>query len=146
MKPSLMAWEDIHRLAEKACKKFKLRWPIVIEPLQRKHARCSWQYGECVVSHCESCTCRPVIRLRLRNGRPLQRPAIVAVLAHELAHLKQIDAGSAHRSRLLHDNAHADLTRAIAAYFEEQGYPYTPHMLIIPRKERHTHAARKDSR
>ena len=124
MKPSLMAWEDIHRLAEMACKHFALQWPIKIEPLTTEHARCPWQYGECVVNHCTTCSCQPVIRLRLRNGRPLKRAAIIAVLAHELAHLKQ----------LRHGPAHAELTRAIALFFEAAGYPYTPHMLIIARK------------
>jgi hypothetical protein len=125
MKPTLMTWEDIHHVAAKVCKKFKLPWPVTFEPLKRTARRCSRMYGEYEYDHCPTCKCPPIIRLRLKGRRPLSRAAIMAVLAHELAHLRE----------RRHAKKHEALTREIAAWMTEQGYPVTAHMLVIPPKK-----------
>jgi hypothetical protein len=123
---SLRTWEDIHTLAERVCKHFALRWPVTFEPLTRKRARCARQYGECEYDHCPTCTCAPVIRLRLTGRRPLKAAAILAVLAHELAHLQH----------LRHGRRHAHLTREIAGWLITQGHACTPNMLVVAAKKK----------
>lgn len=126
MAASLLAWEAIHQLAEQACKRFALRWPVTFQPLARRSTKCR-TYGECEYDHCPTCRCAPIIRLALvgRTGRPLSRAAIMAVLAHELGHLRHIR----------HGRPHAALTREIVAYLRDQhAEPVTPHMLVIPAK------------
>ena len=94
---------------------------MTFEPLSKRKTRCKWMYGEAEYLHCPSCRCAPIIRLRLAGRRPLKRPAILAVLAHELAHLRC----------LRHGRAHAALTREIAEYFRGQGYEVSHNMLVI---------------
>jgi hypothetical protein len=122
----LRAWEDIHTLAERVCKQFGLRWPVTFEPLTRKRSRCPRTYGECEYDHCPTCSCAPVIRLRLMGRRALKAPAILAVLAHELAHLQH----------MRHGRRHARLTREIADWLRGQGFACTAHMLVVPAKKR----------
>ena len=119
----LRLWDDLHRLTLQAVRHFNLRGPVVLEPL-RGRASCR-TYGDCSYDHCATCRCPPTIRLRIRGRRGvLSRPALLAVLAHELAHLRYLH----------HGKPHAALTREIATWLREAGEATTAHMLVIPRR------------
>jgi predicted metal-dependent hydrolase len=97
-------WRELHDLAERTVKHFKLkgfeRLQPTTHPLKKK-------YG--------SCTMSGVVELRIhvygRKNRPLARRTILETLAHELAHLREWN----------HGRAHNELTQEILAYFGQLG-------------------------
>ena len=102
---SVVLWRDIYQIAEKVCAHFNLRFGKIL-PETRKQARC---YGE--TYSCERCTNNPnidsrnctekILRIRLHQlsgkRKPLSSSTIIRTLAHELAHLREWDHGSAHK-------------------------------------------------
>jgi len=108
MSANATIWTDLHELAEKAAKKFKLPTSIIIEPMPKPRR------GDGDNTRQPGAT--PLIRIRVhRVGRPrqaLKTTTILATLAHELAHLKYWD----------HGKEQYHLTHEIADFFREEGH------------------------
>lgn len=106
---SVVTWADVVYLGRRAARHFKLsKLPVDFEPFSpRSRTRID---GRCHVK-------RALIMLRLhRVGKPHQslgRSTIMATLAHELAHLRDLD----------HGPQHGNLTREIADWLRTQGQP-----------------------
>ena len=120
-KPSILLWRDIYDMSDKVAKHFNLRYGKIL-PETRKLVRF---YGE--ATGCEKCfssgvpdseeRCKEkILRIRIhqitRPNKPLATSTIVETLAHELAHLREWNHGSAHRR----------LTKEILEYIREIGY------------------------
>lgn len=103
-KPTVILWKRVHEIADKVSKHFGLKYNTII-PETRKLTRC---YGECKPTPKGT---NIYIRVhQLKNPRrPLATSTILGTLAHELAHLKYWDHGSAHR----------EFTREILEYIKE---------------------------
>ena len=103
---SILLWRDIYEIADKVCLQFGLRYGKIL-PETRKRARC---YGE--AAPCDKCYNNPniderncnekILRIRLhhlnKNNKPLACSTIIKTLAHELAHLREWNHGTAHRA------------------------------------------------
>jgi hypothetical protein len=122
----LTTWHDVHIIGRRICKDYRLPWPVIFEPLTGTVGCRSYNGTTLVFGRCDRQPgITPTIKLRLhqagRPNRPLARATIFAILAHELAHLKDHN----------HSRKHAVLTRNIALYLEQRGYPVARNALLV---------------
>ena len=107
--PALL-WLDLVELVDRAVTRFKLTRSPILEPIRRRSG---------ITMDGKADKYPPRIQLRLyRYNRPNQAFAmstVMAILAHELAHFVKggWDHGPEHRR----------ITREVAAWIREQGYP-----------------------
>jgi hypothetical protein len=104
---SIILWKEIHEIANKVCKHFRLKYNAIL-PETRKQVRF---YGECVQTPKGKNIYIRIHQLG-RPRRPLAASTILDTLAHELAHLRHWG----------HDKKHKELHKQILVFIRELGY------------------------
>jgi hypothetical protein len=100
-------WPHLQRLAKLACEEFDLDLRV-LKPfkLEEEEKDC---FGRCYQDH----TVKVRVNMYRRPRRLLSRTVIVDTLAHELAHLRDWQAGEC--------KEHSELRREILAFWKERG-------------------------